>query len=98
MIWDTINAFAEEYIRACTLTRYDRQDLRAYKNCHDMIHTGMNAISLGTRLFLNHICESAFHMRPIVHQQNLHSAGADVQIRTNRGDFRREKLTENTRS
>ncbi len=59
VIWDTINALAEEYIRACTLTRYDRQDVHVYENCHDLIHTGMNAISLGTRLFLNHICESA---------------------------------------
>jgi hypothetical protein len=57
VIWDSINAIAEEYIRACALTRYSRRDVRfVHENCNDMIHTGMGAISLGTRLLLNHIC------------------------------------------
>ncbi|XP_046450491.1 uncharacterized protein LOC124198610 [Daphnia pulex] len=58
VIWDTINALAEEYIRACTLTRYDRQDVHYFENCHDLIHTGMRAISIGTRLLLNHLCKT----------------------------------------
>jgi hypothetical protein len=61
VFWDTINVIAEEYIRACTLTRYNRYDKIKYENCNDMIHTGMGAIALlGTRLLLNHICESVF--------------------------------------
>lgn len=58
VIWDTINALTEEYIRACTLTRYDRQDVHYYENCHDLIHTGMRAISIGTRLLLNPLVQN----------------------------------------
>jgi hypothetical protein len=56
-MWDAINAVVEEYIRACTLTKYERQDKEWYSKCRDFIHPGFRALFIATQLIINHICE-----------------------------------------
>ncbi|XP_046450332.1 uncharacterized protein LOC124198516 [Daphnia pulex] len=66
MMWETINLIVEEYLRGCALTRDERRDNEntdhervdnGYLNCKDFIHPGMGALSIGTQLIINHICE-----------------------------------------
>jgi hypothetical protein len=67
VIWDAINVIVEEYLRGCAITRYERSDNdyviiengidHGYLNCNDFIHPGMRAISMGTQLIFNHICQ-----------------------------------------
>ncbi|XP_045028730.1 uncharacterized protein LOC123471454 [Daphnia magna] len=68
ILWDTIIAIVEEYLRACALTAYTRHDFdqvlidkwmdRGYMNCNDYVHPGMTAIAIGTQLIINHMCET----------------------------------------
>ncbi|KAI9557796.1 hypothetical protein GHT06_014545 [Daphnia sinensis] len=68
ILWDSIIAIVEEYLRACALTAYTRHDFdqvlidkwmdRGYMNCNDFVHPGMTAIAIGTQLILNHMCET----------------------------------------
>jgi hypothetical protein len=58
-MWDAINQVIEEYIRACALAQFHRFDMFWYQNCKDSIHPGTGALSLGTRLIINHICAEA---------------------------------------
>lgn len=56
-MWDSINAITEEYLRACGMNRILlRQDPYKYWNCKDFIHPGFGTISIGSQLFINHIC------------------------------------------
>ncbi|EFX67892.1 hypothetical protein DAPPUDRAFT_260933 [Daphnia pulex] len=66
VMWETINLIVEEYLRGCALTRDERRDNEntdhervdnGYLNCKDFIHPGMGALSIGTQLIINHICE-----------------------------------------
>lgn len=67
-MWDTIDDIIDEYLRACALSGYNRHDFdnvlidkwmdRGYVNCNDFIHPGMTAISIGTQLLINHMCQA----------------------------------------
>ncbi|XP_046451378.1 uncharacterized protein LOC124199581 isoform X2 [Daphnia pulex] len=67
IIWDGINAVVEEYLRACALSREERQNDsekvdNRYINCQDFIHPGLSALSIGTQFMINHICERGFNI------------------------------------
>lgn len=53
-MWDSLNAFTEEYLRACG--SHKRSDRHKYLNCNDFIHPGFGALSIGTQLLVNHLC------------------------------------------
>jgi hypothetical protein len=59
IMWDAINAVVEEYVRSCTLAELERQDKVWYSKCNDFIHPGFRALSIGTQLIINHLCEKS---------------------------------------
>ena len=58
LIVNAMGVVTEEYLWKCALTRFQRTDRSWYTNCKDFIHPGVKAISIGTQLIFNHICES----------------------------------------
>jgi hypothetical protein len=64
VFWDSGDALALDYIRACNeIKRHDihpsRMDwLLAYYNCNDYIHTGYALLSQTTQILLNAICNN----------------------------------------
>ncbi|XP_046459076.1 uncharacterized protein LOC124205659 [Daphnia pulex] len=59
VMWDAINAVVEEYVRSCALAKLERRDKEWYSKCNDFIHPGFRALSIGTQLIINHLCEKS---------------------------------------
>lgn len=56
VIWDAVNIVVEEYLRACAITKIERQDTAEYMNCKDVMHPGFGALAIAAQLIMNHIC------------------------------------------
>lgn len=56
VIWDSINAVVEEYLRSCALIQRLRKDNSKYFSCDDFIHPGYGALSVGTQILVHHLC------------------------------------------